>query len=353
MIMSAFLLVRNVLMRPPKGGHVEEDGDERRRTEAGGGAGASGERRAAFGGCGSADGPELPADGTGVEAILRGRRDGAEAPQRGATVEPGVRRKFSAQDPEAGAREIWRAGGRTLRSHASGRALGWGGRARGGCRDAAALDAGGRVMEPGTKEAATPETAGAQGALWGDGTDGRELSPLAGGARPGRMPDGPGRRRHEHHAGTLGRGGDDLGGSRGAAGLDRAVRGAAKALRGLEEPLQAFGQRAGAGARGRADHAVWAHVHEAGDRTDRGQLAAGQRASGADARDAPGPAGEEVAAGADRQPRRGQCVSGDGISARAQSALCAPRREARGLPPSSPGRGEAGPDLSSGERAGD
>src|SRR5215471_7186068 len=80
MIMSAFLLVRNVLMRPPKGGHVEEDGDERTRTGAGGGAGASGERRAAFGGCGSADGPELPADGTGVEAIPRGRRDGAEAP---------------------------------------------------------------------------------------------------------------------------------------------------------------------------------------------------------------------------------------------------------------------------------
>src|SRR5215472_2962452 len=76
MIMSAFLLVRNVPMRPPKGGHVEEDGDERTRTGAGGGAGANRERRAAFGGRGSADGPELPADGTGVEAIPGGRRDG-------------------------------------------------------------------------------------------------------------------------------------------------------------------------------------------------------------------------------------------------------------------------------------
>src|SRR6516165_1696815 len=240
MIMSAFLLVRNVLMRPPKGGHVEEDGDERRRTEAGGGAGASGERRAAFGGCGSADGPELPADGTGVEAILGGRRDGAEAPQRGATVEPGVRRKFSAQDPEAGARAIWRACRRTLWSDPGGGASDLRGRAEGGRGDVAAVDAGRRVVEPGEEGAEASAEARAQGALRRDGAEGWKLSRLVGGARAERVLDGSGRRRHEHHAGALGGGGNHLGGGGGARGLDRALRGAAGAVRGLEEPLPAL-----------------------------------------------------------------------------------------------------------------
>jgi len=66
------------------------------------------------------------------------------------------------------------------------------GRAAGGGRDAAALDAGGRVVEPGAEAAAAPAKARAQGTLWGDGAIGRELSSLAGGARPGRLLDGPG-----------------------------------------------------------------------------------------------------------------------------------------------------------------
>ena len=50
--------------------------------------------------------------------------------------------------------------------------------------------------------------------------------------------------------------------------------------------------------------AVWADVREAGHRDHRGQFAASQRASGAGARHASGSAGEETAAGWNRQLRR-------------------------------------------------
>src|SRR6266516_486031 len=109
----------------------------------------------------------------------------------------------------------------------------------------------------------------------------------------------------------------------------------------------------GAVARGRADYPVWTHVREAGDRADRGQLATGQRTSGARARDASGSAGEEAATEADRDAQPSQCVFGEGISAGTQPAVCAEGGEARGL--SSPGAacGRARQDLPAGERADD
>ena len=73
-------------------------------------------------------------------------------------------------------------------------------------------------VEPGAEATATPAEARAQGALWGDRADGLKFSPMAGGAGPRRMPDGPGGRRHEHHAGALGGRGNHLGGGGGAAG---------------------------------------------------------------------------------------------------------------------------------------
>src|SRR6516164_7037113 len=126
-----------------------------------------------------------------------------------------------------------------------------------GRRDVAAVDAAGGAMEPRAEEAATPAKARAQGALWRTGADGRELSSLAGGARARGLLDGFSRRRHEHHAGALGGGRDDLGGGWGAAVLGGALRGAPEAhvdwknlynraanaqerLRG-EEPLTQFG----------------------------------------------------------------------------------------------------------------
>src|SRR5579871_4495723 len=86
--------------------------------------------------------------------------------------------------------------------------------------DAAALDAGGRVMEPGAAAATAPASAGAQGALWRVGADGRELSRVAGGSRSARMSDGSGGRRDEHDAGAVGGGRNDLGGGGGVARLD-------------------------------------------------------------------------------------------------------------------------------------
>jgi len=65
-------------------------------------------------------------------------------------------------------------------------------------------------------------------------------------------------------------------------------------LRG-EEPVTQFGR-------------MW---REAGDRGDRGQFAASQGTSGAAARHASGPAGEETAAQTNQQSRTSQCVFGE------------------------------------------
>src|ERR1700675_202797 len=85
------------------------------------------------------------------------------------------------------------------------------------------------------------------------------------------------------------------------ARVDRAVRRTLGTVRGLEELVQAAGQFAGAFTRGRTDHAVWAHVREAGDRGDRREFAGSQGTNRADARHASRPAGEETAAEADPQ----------------------------------------------------
>src|SRR3989442_15195169 len=75
-------------------------------------------------------------------------------------------------------------------------------------------------------------------------------------------------------------GGNDLGGGRGVAWLDRALRGTAGALHGLEERVRAAAQRAGAAERRTRRDPVRAHVREAGHSHYRGQFPAGQRAGG-------------------------------------------------------------------------
>src|SRR5580704_6704264 len=105
------------------------------------------------------------------------------------------------------------------------------------CGDVATLDAGGGIVESGTEEAASPSSTRAQGTLWRDGADGRELSPLAGGAWSRRLFDRHGRRCDEHDVGATGRARDDLGGGGWIARLDRTLRSTASALRGLEEPV--------------------------------------------------------------------------------------------------------------------
>src|SRR5487761_120551 len=213
------------------------------------------------------------------------------------------------------------------------------------------MDAGRRVVEPGAQEAEASAASGAQGAFRRDGAVGRQLSPLAGRARAGRVLDRSGGGRNQHDLGATGRTGNDLGGGGWFARVDRALWSAAVVVRGLEESLQASSDAEGAVARRRAGHAVWADVREVGDRTDRGQFAASERASGAAARNASGPAGEEAAAEADYQSRRGECVFATRISAGAQRAVCARGGPGGGLSPASATSGGAGPDFPAGERA--
>src|SRR2546427_10392434 len=131
-------------MRPPKGGPIGANGDEQEVLGAGRSAGACAEWAAAVGGRGSAAPAELSADEAVMEALTGGRGGRAEAPQRGAAFAPSVRGEVPREGVGAGAREVRRAGGRAFRSDASRRALGFGGRAAGKCRDVAAVGGGRR-----------------------------------------------------------------------------------------------------------------------------------------------------------------------------------------------------------------
>src|SRR5215472_15801148 len=194
MIVSPLVLDRNVpLIGPPKGGQIGADGDEQEGVGKGGGAGTGAEQTAAVGGCRPADARELPAGEAAVEAVSGGRGRGSAAPQCRTAIEPCSRAEVSAAGAGAGAGEVQGVGGQALRADAGGGALGVRGWVAGRRRDAATLDAGRGAMEPGAQPAAAPTSARAQGALWGDGADGRELSSVAGGARPGRLLDRYGR----------------------------------------------------------------------------------------------------------------------------------------------------------------
>src|SRR5229473_5949254 len=83
MIMSPFVLVRNVpLIGPPRGGQIEADSDEPQGVGTGASAGAGARQTVAGRGCRSTATRELPAGEAAVEAVSgrRGRR--AAAPQR-------------------------------------------------------------------------------------------------------------------------------------------------------------------------------------------------------------------------------------------------------------------------------
>jgi len=119
-------------------------------------------------------------------------------------------------------------------------------------------------VEPGPAAARASAAAGAEGAVWGVGATGRQLSRLAGRARPGgclmNMVDDAtgttlcrrGRRRRS-------------GGGGGAEGLDGLLRGAPGVVHGLEE-WDVREPKAGSGCGRGAGDAVWADVPGAGDR---------------------------------------------------------------------------------------
>src|SRR5215470_4316526 len=156
MIMSPFVLDRNVpLIGPPGGGQIGADRDEREGIRKGGGAGAGEERGTGSGGCGPAPARELPASKAVVEALSRGRRGGVATSQRRAAVESRSRYEVSTESAAAGAGEVRWSGGRALRAHAGGGTSGFRRRSEDRCGDAAAVDAGGRIVEPRTQAAAT------------------------------------------------------------------------------------------------------------------------------------------------------------------------------------------------------
>jgi transposase len=97
-------------------------------------------------------------------------------------------------------------------------------------------------------------------------------------------------------------------------------------VHGLEERVRAVAECRRAGEWRTGGDAVWADVREAGHPHHRRQFAASERTGGASAWHAPGSAGEETAAGRDRQLRPGQRVSGEARSRRAQPPLRAPGR---------------------------
>jgi hypothetical protein len=103
--------------------------------------------------------------------------------------------------------------------------------------------------------------------------------------------------------------------------LDRAVRRAAGALHRLEECLCARRDRSGAGRRRGAPDAIRPHVRRSPDSDHSSELAASQRARGAESRHAPGPPGQETAPAGDRGGRGGECVPRDDLLAAAQPAL--------------------------------
>ena len=100
--------------------------------------------------------------------------------------------------------------------------------------------------------------------------------------------------------GGLGRG-DDLGSGGDVAGVGDEIRSAAGPVRGLEECVSVGADGAAEAGRDRAGFAVRADVRQAGDRADRSEFGAGERAGGAGTRDAPGPADQEDAAEEDQQ----------------------------------------------------
>src|SRR5271157_171133 len=322
------------------------------RVEAGGSAFASSRSRVEFGAGGGADGGELSAGEAVVEALPGTRGQGVGARERGADFEPSEAKAITAASAGSAAEEVWRRGGGALWADVGGRAFGGGRRDRTGGRNAAGLDVGGGVVEPGPAAARASAAAGAEGAVWGVGAIGWQLSRLAGRAGAGRLPDEHGGRCDGDDALSAREGGDDLGGGGGAEGLDRVLRGAQGVVHGLEECVCAGAERRGTDAGRGAGDAVWAHVPGAGDRDLGGEFTPGERAGGEKSRDASGPFGEEAAAEKDWNARGRQSLLGRGVLPAAQRSLCAAGGGAGGRPLTEPRSEEAGEDLPAGNRTG-
>ena len=147
-------------------------------------------KEAQGGGCGEPDGGELPAGETIVEAVSRGRGQGAAASRRGACEPTSQAGGVSPTGDEAGAGEVRGRRGRTIWADAGSGTFGERRRDADRRGDVAAVDVGGRAVEAAWRKRETVSSAtGATAALWGVGADGRKFSRVVGGARSGRLPD--------------------------------------------------------------------------------------------------------------------------------------------------------------------
>src|ERR1700691_748860 len=190
MIMSPFVLDRNVpLIGLPEGGQIGTDRDEQERVRKSGSVSASAQQAVGGSGRGTIAACELPASEAAVEAVPGGRCCRSETPQRRASIESRAPAEVSGEGAAVGAPEVQWASRRAVRADVGDGAFSERRWAAGRCGNAAALDAGGGFVEWGAEASRTPPTARAQGTLWRVGADGRELSRLAGGSRPRRLPD--------------------------------------------------------------------------------------------------------------------------------------------------------------------
>ena len=210
----------------------------------------------------------------------RYREEGAKGLMHGnagrANREPS--RRVTAAGAGAGAEEVWGRGGGAIWADAGGRAFGEEDGMQDGRGNAAAVDVGGRVVEPG-RSGRRIGSGGSEGALWGVGANGRKFSRLVGRAGAGGLPD--------EHGGRCDQGGEFGWGRRRRSGRRRGCCGRGSRNTGCRRRCTRIGRmcmcgrpRAGAAAGRRAGDAVWADVREAGDRDHRGEFAAGQGAGG-------------------------------------------------------------------------
>ena len=119
--------------------------------------------------------------------------------------------------------------------------------AHGASRHVAPLDAGRRLVESRAHTVAASRAAGAQGAFRRAAAARWQFPLVVRGPRAARVLDEFGGRRHRPDARAAGSPGNDLGGGRCVAPVDRGVRRAAGARHGLEECLGARAERRGAG----------------------------------------------------------------------------------------------------------
>src|SRR5260370_23386163 len=135
--------------------------------------------------------------------------------------------------------------------------------------------------------------------------------------------------------------------------LGEEIRGAGGTLYGLEERVCTRGEPERAITGGGAGDAIWSDVPAPGDSHHCRQFAPSERSGGEKPRYPPGSGGEENAAAENQDACGGEHVSGEDLSARAQSAVSAYSGATRGLSSSGPaGRGVGG-SFSSGKRASD